>query len=292
MSIPTQSTQSTSSTHEWTRTVPSALAPATRQGQNIPPPSLPISRSGPRLQRDVAPHHDRPSERFELHVPAHPSGSRHTLSRQALTEQSFYTQHPLLGRLNNNPKTSSRGPLPIPNTSDTGRASGRNGRLERSNRTLFKERGSLLSRKPDDAADSVNISKPGMKKMKKNFVVEKKVSADIYIPSTVTVGTLARLLGVRLGRDAGMLSLSTLTYSIIEHLQRRMRLSGMTEQANHDHSTCLTHIYRCRRPNFYLSVLTCDYAVLLAEEYGRNPIVNDEAAFDIYPMSVLFVIDE
>lgn len=31
------------------------------------------------------------------------------------------------------------------------------------------------------------------------------------------------------------------------------------------------------------SVLTSDYAVLLAEEYGRNPIVNDEMAFNIYP---------
>ena len=30
-------------------------------------------------------------------------------------------------------------------------------------------------------------------------------------------------------------------------------------------------------------VLTSDYAVLLAEEFGRNPIVDDEAAFDIHP---------
>lgn len=30
-------------------------------------------------------------------------------------------------------------------------------------------------------------------------------------------------------------------------------------------------------------VLTSDYAVLLAEELGRNPIVDDEAAFDLYP---------
>ena len=30
-------------------------------------------------------------------------------------------------------------------------------------------------------------------------------------------------------------------------------------------------------------VLTSDYAVLLAEEFGRNPVVDDEAAFDIHP---------
>ena len=29
-------------------------------------------------------------------------------------------------------------------------------------------------------------------------------------------------------------------------------------------------------------VLTSDYAVLLAEEFGRNPIVDEEAAFDIH----------
>jgi translation initiation factor IF-2 len=30
-------------------------------------------------------------------------------------------------------------------------------------------------------------------------------------------------------------------------------------------------------------VLTAEYASLIAMEFGRNPIVNDEAAFDIYP---------
>lgn len=30
-------------------------------------------------------------------------------------------------------------------------------------------------------------------------------------------------------------------------------------------------------------MLTSDYAALLAEEFGRNPIINDEAAFDLYP---------
>jgi translation initiation factor IF-2 len=33
----------------------------------------------------------------------------------------------------------------------------------------------------------------------------------------------------------------------------------------------------------FTSVLTSDYAALLAEEFGRNPIIDDEAAFDIYP---------
>ena len=36
-----------------------------------------------------------------------------------------------------------------------------------------------------------------------------------------------------------------------------------------------------------ISVLTAEYASLIAMEFGRNPIVNDEAAFDIYPPYVL-----
>ncbi|KAL6305379.1 initiation factor 2 [Sparassis latifolia] len=40
---------------------------------------------------------------------------------------------------------------------------------------------------------------------------------------------------------------------------------GMEAEASYDH------------------MLTAEYASLLAMEYGRNPVVNDEAAFDIYP---------
>lgn len=36
-----------------------------------------------------------------------------------------------------------------------------------------------------------------------------------------------------------------------------------------------------------LPVLTAEYASLIAMELGRNPIVNDEAAFDIYPPCAL-----
>ncbi|KAG6832679.1 hypothetical protein H0H92_012251 [Tricholoma furcatifolium] len=123
-------------------------------------------------------------------------------------------------------------------------------RRQRVNRTSFKERGSMLSEgSRNKPLEEEKQEQKAVKKVKKGVVVEKQVSADIYIPSAVSVGTLARLLGVRL-----------------EHLQRVMRLSGMREEAEYDH------------------VLTSDYAVLLAEEFGRNPIINDEAAFDIYPL--------
>ncbi|KAH0584027.1 hypothetical protein H2248_009602 [Termitomyces sp. 'cryptogamus'] len=132
----------------------------------------------------------------------------------------------------------------------TERRSNRYDRPERTKRAAFKERGTLLRRDNRDDSRS-EIEEPIQKqvnKVKKTVTVERKVSADVYIPSTVSVGTLARLLGVRL-----------------EHLQQKMRLSGMGQEAEYDY------------------VLTADYAVLLAEEFGRKPIVNDEAAFDIYP---------
>jgi hypothetical protein len=37
------------------------------------------------------------------------------------------------------------------------------------------------------------------------------------------------------------------------------------------------------RPLHSFLVLTSEYAVLLADEFNRNSVVNDEAAFDLYP---------
>ncbi|KAI9569532.1 hypothetical protein HD554DRAFT_2250896 [Boletus coccyginus] len=76
----------------------------------------------------------------------------------------------------------------------------------------------------------------------------KQVQVDLYIPSTVSVGQLAKLLNVRL-----------------RTLQRKMDQAGMYEESAYDY------------------VLTSDYAALLVQEFGRNPIINDEAAFDLYP---------
>ena len=40
-------------------------------------------------------------------------------------------------------------------------------------------------------------------------------------------------------------------------------------------------------------VLTAEYASLIAMEFGRNPIINDEAAFDIYPpYALVFKVDQ
>ncbi|KAF9001892.1 hypothetical protein BDQ17DRAFT_1243978 [Cyathus striatus] len=118
-------------------------------------------------------------------------------------------------------------------------------------RNHHKDRSSVLSetRNRDGAyrrAELARTQERSNNTAKREKVIEKRI--DVYIPSVVSVGQLAKLLKVRLDR-----------------LQRTMKNSGMEEEAIYDH------------------VLTSDYACLLAEEFGRNPIVNDEATFDLHP---------
>ena len=64
-------------------------------------------------------------------------------------------------------------------------------------------------------------------------------------------------------------------------LQRQMKRAGMESESSYDHGRRYEYYFL-----FFLTfriVLTSDYAVLLAEEFGRNPVVDDEAAFDIHP---------
>lgn len=81
-------------------------------------------------------------------------------------------------------------------------------RKNRPNRALVKERGSLMGRLDEQESErrSKNSSKAQIpessksSKTKNKVYVEKRVSPDVYIPTTVSVETLARLLGVRLGK--------------------------------------------------------------------------------------------
>ncbi|GLB35084.1 putative translation-initiation factor 2 [Lyophyllum shimeji] len=235
----------TNTPNKWARSA------AQSQPQNTRPP-----RTESRLQRDLAPHQDPAAHRSYKS----PSSSERSNPRQSQSHRST----PIAGssNLRSASDSSSSTPQSIPRfkareswegsptlkNTDANRTNAQKARPERPSRATFKERGSLLSTVRQDEPPPTSIQNRDVKKVKKNVVVEKKVSADVYIPSTVSVGALARLLGVRL-----------------EQLQHKMRLAGMAEEAEYDH------------------VLTSDYAVLLAEEFGRNPIVNDEAAFDIFP---------
>ncbi|KAG2149377.1 hypothetical protein DEU56DRAFT_62318 [Suillus clintonianus] len=112
------------------------------------------------------------------------------------------------------------------------------GRNRRPARVNLKDRGSLRHARDAAIPSHSRIQQINPKhaaKAKKAKVHSKKVAVDVYIPTTVSVGQLARLLNVR----------QTL-------LQRKMVEAGMAAEASYD-------------------------------EFGRNPIINDEAAFDIYP---------
>ncbi|KAN0075269.1 hypothetical protein V8E55_011292 [Tylopilus felleus] len=127
--------------------------------------------------------------------------------------------------------------------------------LSRLSKLKFKERGSLRSGHAlSPNANRSNKMETGRWHGKKRETESstkfkpKQVQADLYIPSTVSVGQLAKLLNVRL-----------------RTLQRTMDQVGMHEESSYDY------------------VLTSDFAALLVQEFGRNPIINDEAAFDLYP---------
>lgn len=86
--------------------------------------------------------------------------------------------------------------------SDTLRVSGRS---KRSRRGAFKERGSLVERL--NAGDNIEIpshsraevSPETAKKARKKSKSSKPINIDIAIPSIISVGNFARLLGVSLG---------------------------------------------------------------------------------------------
>ncbi|KAI9466239.1 hypothetical protein BJY52DRAFT_1240593 [Lactarius psammicola] len=125
----------------------------------------------------------------------------------------------------------------------------------RRSRVAHKERGSLRLAYNDYGPSSRNrsrdkVTKPhgANAKLKSKPKVLNRTRPEVFIPSIITVGNLARILRVSLSR-----------------LQRKMREAGMEEEASYDH------------------VLTSEYAVLLAEEFNYKPVVNDEAAFDLYP---------
>lgn len=125
----------------------------------------------------------------------------------------------------------------------------------RRSRVTHKERGSLRLAYSDFEPSFRNrgrdkVMKPhgSNAKLKSKPKVLNNKKTEVFIPSIISVGNLARILRVSLGR-----------------LQRKMREAGMGEEASYDH------------------VLTSEYAVLLAEEFNYKPVVNDEAAFDLYP---------
>lgn len=200
------------------------------------------SKAPTHLDRDVAPHLQMSPQ--QLDSQRAPSFNRRTIpSRFQDSASPRQTQ-----------ESTEKGDTPIiPKAQNHLRAhEGFDGRGKRP-KIMYKERGSLslaledetFSRHYQDRSDSQQVK---VKKKKNKKVQLKQIKRDVFIPTTVSVGNLARLLGV---------SLNT--------LHRKMHEAGMSAEASYDH------------------VLTSEYSVLLAQEFNRNPVINDAAAFDIYP---------
>ncbi|KAJ2931442.1 hypothetical protein H1R20_g5671, partial [Candolleomyces eurysporus] len=102
-------------------------------------------------------------------------------------------------------------------------------------------------------------------KPKRKVNTNKRAPLKVYIPTTVSVGNLATILKVRIGTDYILSPTVHRLTAVSERLQRRIVDLGVTESPSYDY------------------VLTTDYATLLAEEFGRQPVIDDEAAFDLFP---------
>jgi translation initiation factor IF-2 len=112
----------------------------------------------------------------------------------------------------------------------------------------FKTRGSIASQFRRHEADSSGPSKFTMgvqarlregeeKDKRRKARLTRKVLPDVFIPSTVSVGQLARLLNVRLSRccfSAGVISV-LISWVYAEQLQKKMVTAGMAEESAYDH---------------------------------------------------------
>ncbi|KAJ3526087.1 hypothetical protein NM688_g8302 [Phlebia brevispora] len=121
----------------------------------------------------------------------------------------------------------------------------------------FKERGSIAARItrsvttpmiPSHSRVKSNQTYKPKGREKKTRHDKLKVYREVYLPTTISVGNLARLLHIRL-----------------ERLQRKMEAHDMGRLSSYDH------------------ILDQELATFLALEFDYNPIVDDEIAFDIYP---------
>lgn len=76
--------------------------------------------------------------------------------------------------------------------------------------------------------------------------------------------------------------------TVTERLQRCMTKNGMEDQSSYDHCKRMAWIcYLCILTSLVTHiVLSADDASLLAMEFNKNPIINDEDSFDIFPSCV------
>jgi len=119
-------------------------------------------------------------------------------------------------------------------------------RHARLGRNAFKERGSLVLNlesnifTPSRSRETLPRKSPSVQKTKSNFAAERG-PVDVYIPSTVSVGTLARLLKIKLRKQSYVVTILPrgISYDSLAQLQRKMRKSGLVNEAAYDHGMSL-----------------------------------------------------
>lgn len=127
----------------------------------------------------------------------------------------------------------------------------RNRRLHKS-QVAIKQRGSLIEKMKmmpetfDDSEKDYEKARIQKQRARKNkALTEKKVTADVYIPSVVSVGQLAQLLDVRLGEPL-IPRYFIRSFRWLAALQRKMEQSGMGEETSYDHGASrLSHLSPC-----------------------------------------------
>jgi translation initiation factor IF-2 len=212
--------------------------PSSRHNANFSPP---VIQTDPRLQRDVAPHqdtraaHKRPRDNSFFNRPDHQyrRTTEHASSSQPLPSSRTVNQASKETESVVHKTYFAVEPASFEWTKD------RDNRNGRPHRTTHKERGSLLSQMDQEVAVPRHLQPDNFQKRPKTErkgLVEKRVSLDVYIPTTVSVGTLARLLGVRLGKSS-LPEWYTTYPPLSEHLQHKMRQAGMIEEAKYDHGS-------------------------------------------------------
>lgn len=110
-----------------------------------------------------------------------------------------------------------------------------------------------------------------------------KMLREVYLPKLVTIGNLAKILNVRLG-ECGVLVQTSLADQLAPAPLQRALLKAGFEYVNYDY--CALCIPKKSFETEAEAVLTADDAALIAPDFGCNAIMNEEAAFDIYPPCV------
>jgi translation initiation factor IF-2 len=216
---------------DFLRTAPRGQTGQTKWKRPIPFP-MPAAGSDRSSPRDSALHRSRSA------APTFPLRNAAARSRRETHEPGFHAEKVRsLPKERPDDEGTFESEIPI---SDFAREALKDSRARRL-KLAYKEHGSLKRAFRDDELPSRNRNRDTPAKThaqnpkpKSNRKALNKAKVDVFIPSTVSVGNLARILGVSLGAPDSIPDFHCLNDQS-GRLQRRMREAGMAEEASYDH---------------------------------------------------------